>query len=100
MGRTRLLEAPTARREPCSNLADTVSVSVSRLLDSRGSGINTNRFDEAQEQQLEATRRTAMQAQPQSVRDPRVQYSFRSAGPATEAKDDSIVGRLRSHYTS
>ncbi|KAL8015878.1 hypothetical protein Plhal710r2_c029g0109331 [Plasmopara halstedii] len=53
-----------------------------------GSGIITNHLDEAKEQQLETAHRAAlMRSYPRLVLDPRVEYGFRSASAATEAKD-------------
>ncbi|CEG35627.1 uncharacterized protein PHALS_11498 [Plasmopara halstedii] len=51
-------------------------------------GIATSCLDEAQEQQLEDAHRAAlMRSYPHSVLDPHVEYGFRSADLATEAKD-------------
>ncbi|CEG43212.1 uncharacterized protein PHALS_13425 [Plasmopara halstedii] len=61
---------------------------ISKLSTSGGSGVNTNDREEAQKQQLDAVRKAApMRVHPQAVLDPHVDHGFRSADPATEAKD-------------
>ncbi|KAL7691485.1 hypothetical protein Plhal304r1_c009g0036421 [Plasmopara halstedii] len=56
-------------------------------------GVITNNLDEAQKWQLEAARKAAlMRAHSRPVIDPRVEYGFRPADPAVEAKD--VVTRL------
>ncbi|KAL7679136.1 hypothetical protein Plhal304r1_c085g0169051 [Plasmopara halstedii] len=60
-------------------------------------GIISNRLDEAQEQQLDAAHRAAsMRSYAHSVLGFRVIYGFRSADPATEAKD--AITRLSGVY--
>ncbi|KAL8021373.1 hypothetical protein Plhal710r2_c010g0046291 [Plasmopara halstedii] len=58
-----------------------------KLSTSGGNGIITNHLVDAQKQRLNAARRAAfMRAHPRSVLDPRVEYGFRLADPAAQAK--------------
>ncbi|CEG49247.1 uncharacterized protein PHALS_07019 [Plasmopara halstedii] len=64
---------------------------IPELSTSEVSGVITNDLDKAQKQQLDAVCRTApMRAPPRSFVDPRVEYGFRSANPATEANTRSF----------
>ncbi|KAL7690186.1 hypothetical protein Plhal304r1_c013g0050171 [Plasmopara halstedii] len=62
-----------------------------------GSGVTTNDLDKAQKQLSKAFRRTAiMRAHSRSVLGPRVEYGFRLADPATEARE--AIARLLGVY--
>ncbi|KAL7682732.1 hypothetical protein Plhal304r1_c046g0126691 [Plasmopara halstedii] len=96
--RRRGRNAPATRCEPCYILADVVF--VLKLSTSGGSGVIP----------ITSTRHKSsshmaglMRAHPLSVLDPRVEYSFRSADPATEARKQvtrSNPGGYVPHSTS
>ncbi|CEG41439.1 uncharacterized protein PHALS_11786 [Plasmopara halstedii] len=79
---------PHQRRETSPDSALRIPCLFREFSSPEKRGVITNDLDKAQKRQPEAARKAAlMRAHPRSVIDPRVEFGFRPADPAVEAKD-------------